>query len=226
MDNEYDAPADGRSHTSADDERRIERTSPGRGLRGGRSRPSPGAPPVSAAGTRPDVTLVLGGARSGKSRFAESLAPEGGVRRVYVATAEPIDDEMASRIAVHRARRGTEWRTVEAPTELAQAIARESAARTWLLVDCLTVWLGNLMHHGLDVDAAREALLGSLAAAPGPVVLVANEVGLGIVPDSATARAFRDHAGRLNQAVARAAGTVCFVAAGIPVTLKGAPLPA
>ena len=148
------------------------------------------------------------------------------MQRVYVATAEPVDEEMASRIAVHRSRRGPAWRTVEAPIELAQAIARESTPRTWLLVDCLTVWLGNLMHHGRDVDAAREALLESLAAAPGPVVLVANEVGLGIVPDNAMARAFRDHAGRLNQAVARVAGTVCFVAAGIPVTLKEAPPPA
>ena len=181
--------------------------------------------PVNAAATSPGVTLVLGGARSGKSRFAESLAPAGAVQRVYVATAEPVDDEMASRIEVHRARRGPAWRTVEAPIELAQAIARESTPRTWLLVDCLTVWLGNLVHHGLDADAAREALLESLAAAPGPVVLVANEVGLGIVPDNPMARAFRDHAGRFNQAVARAAERVCFVAAGIPVTLKGAPPP-
>ena len=180
---------------------------------------------MSVAGARSGVTLVLGGARSGKSRFAESLAPEGGAQYVYIATAEPVDDEMASRIAVHRTRRGPAWRTVEAPIELAQAIVRESTPRTWLLVDCLTVWLGNLMHHGLDVDAARKVLLESLADAPGPVVLVANEVGLGIVPDNPMARAFRDHAGRLNQAVARAAERVCFVAAGIPVTLKGAPPP-
>ena len=177
---------------------------------------------MSDAGSCSGVTLVLGGARSGKSRFAESLAPERGARYIYIATAEPVDDEMAARIAVHQARRGPAWRTIEAPIELAQAIGRESTPRTWLLVDCLTVWLGNLMHHGLDVDAAREALLESLAAAPGPVVLVANEVGLGLVPDNAMARAFRDHAGRLNQAVARVAGTVWFIAAGIPVTLKGA----
>ena len=178
---------------------------------------------MSPAAPGPGVTLVLGGARSGKSRFAESLAPEGGVQCVYVATAEPVDDEMASRVAAHRARRGPAWRTVEAPVELARAIERESSPRTWLLADCLTVWLGNLMHHGLAVDAARDALLESLAAAPGPVVLVANEVGLGIVPDNAMARAFRDHAGRLNQTVARMADTVCLVAAGIPVTLKGTP---
>ena len=178
-------------------------------------------PPVSAAESFPGVILVLGGARSGKSVFAESLVQERGVRCVHVATAEPVDDEMARRIEVHRARRGPGWRTVEAPIELAQAIGRESTPRTCLLVDCLTVWLGNLMHHERDIDAAGDALLESLAGAPGPVVLVANEVGLGIVPDNAMARAFRDHAGRLNQAVARVAGTVYFVAAGIPMVLKG-----
>lgn len=167
-----------------------------------------------------DVTLVLGGARAGKSAFAEGLA-QAWKRRVYVATAVATDDEMAARIASHQARRGSDWRTVEEPVELAAAVRRESAPGTGLLVECLTVWLGNLMHHGHDVDAARETLLEALAAAAGPVVLVANEVGLGIVPDNAMARAFRDHAGRLNQAVARVASRVYFVAAGIPMTLKG-----
>ena len=175
---------------------------------------------------RAEVALVLGGARSGKSTFAEALAHDGREQCVYVATAERVDDEMAARIETHRARRGTDWRTVEAPIGLAEAIRRDSTPRACLLVDCLTVWLGNLVHHGHDVDAAREALLESLAAVPGPVVLVANEVGLGIVPDNATARAFRDHAGRLNQAVAAVAGRVYFVAAGIPMTIKGAPPPA
>lgn len=169
-----------------------------------------------------DLTLVLGGARAGKSAFAEGLA-RAWKRRVYVATAVVTDDEMAERIASHRARRGADWRTVEEPVELAAAVRRESAPGTCLLVDCLTVWLGNLMHHGRDVDAACEALLTSLAAGVGPVVLVANEVGLGIVPDNAMARGFRDHAGRLNQAVARLAGRVYFVSAGIPLTLKGLP---
>ncbi len=166
------------------------------------------------------MTLVLGGARAGKSAFAEGLA-QAWKRRVYVATAVATDDEMAARIAAHQARRGSDWRTVEEPVELAAAVRRESAPGTGILVECLTVWLGNLMHHGLDVDAACEALLESLGTAPGPVVLVANEVGLGIVPDNAMARAFRDHAGRLNQAVARVASRVYFVAAGIPMTLKG-----
>ena len=174
---------------------------------------------------RAGVVLVLGGARSGKSAFAETLAHDAPQRCVYVATAERVDDEMVSRIEAHRARRGSDWRTVEAPVGLAEAIRRESTPRACLLVDCLTVWLGNLVHRGHDVDAAREALLESLAAAPGPVVLVANEVGLGIVPDNAMARAFRDHAGRLNQAVAAVAGRVYFVAAGIPMAMKGAPPP-
>ena len=165
------------------------------------------------------VTLVLGGARSGKSAFAEALA-QGHGRSVYVATAERVDDEMAHRIEAHRARRGEGWRTVEAPLELADAIRRESAPQACLLVDCLTVWLGNLMHHGRDVDAVREELLESLRAAAGPVVLVANEVGLGIVPDNAMARAFRDHAGRLNQAVAAVSERVYVVTAGLPLTLK------
>ena len=175
---------------------------------------------MNTAARSPDVTLVLGGARAGKSAFAEALA-SAWEPRVYLATAVITDDEMAERIATHRARRGAGWRTVEEPVELAAAVRRESASATCLLVDCLTVWLGNLMHHGHDVDAARETLLESLATAAGPVVLVANEVGLGIVPDNGMARAFRDHAGRLNQAVARVASRVYFVAAGIPMTLKG-----
>lgn len=165
------------------------------------------------------VTLVLGGARSGKSAFAEALAREH-ERRVYVATAERVDEEMSRRIAAHRARRGEGWSTVEAPLALAEAIRRESAPQSCLLVDCLTVWLGNLVHHGRCVDEARDALLASLSAAAGPVVLVANEVGLGIVPDNAMAREFRDRAGRLNQAVAAVASRVYFVAAGLPLALK------
>ena len=166
------------------------------------------------------MTLVLGGARAGKSAFAEGLARTW-ERRVYVATAVVTDGEMVERIVAHRARRGADWRTVEEPVELAATVRRESAQDTCVLVDCLTVWLGNLMHYGRDVEAACEALLESLAATPGPVVLVANEVGLGIVPDNGMARAFRDHAGRLNQAMAGAARRVYFVAAGLPMALKG-----
>ncbi len=166
------------------------------------------------------MALVLGGARSGKSAFAESLAREQG-RGIYVATAERVDEEMARRIEAHRARRGEDWHTVEAPLELAEAIRREGSPHACLLVDCLSVWLGNLLHHRRCVDSACTALLDSLRDAAGPVVLVANEVGLGIVPDNATARVFRDHAGRLNQSVATLAERVYFVAAGLPLTLKG-----
>ena len=175
----------------------------------------------------PPLTLVLGGARSGKSAYAESLFT--GPEAVYVATAEAIDDEMRDRIARHRARRGGGWITVEAPLDLAGALCSARRARApngsgGVLVDCLTVWLGNLMHAGRDVDREAGSLLESLAPAapkePAPVVLVANEVGLGVVPDNPMARAFRDHAGRLNQALAGRADRVVFVAAGIPLVLK------
>ena len=167
------------------------------------------------------VTLVLGGARSGKSAYAESLVAGPGA--VYVATAEAIDDEMGERIARHRARRGAGWTTVEAPLDLAAALrACAPAASGGVLVDCLTVWLGNLMHAGRDIDREAGSLLESLAVPPVPVVLVANEVGLGVVPDNPMARAFRDHAGRLNQALAARADRVVLVTAGIPLVLKPA----
>jgi len=170
------------------------------------------------------VTLVLGGARSGKSAWAEALIEPGPGRRwaaaTYIATAEAGDAEMATRIARHRARRGAAWRTVEEPLELAGALAGSADAARPVLVDCLTLWLSNLLGAGRDVEDETRGLVAALAAAAGPVVLVANEVGLGIVPDNAAARAFRDHAGRLNQAVAAVAGRVVFVAAGLPLTLK------
>ena len=167
----------------------------------------------------PPLTLVLGGARSGKSAYAESLF--GGRGAVYVATAEAIDDEMRERIARHRARRGGGWTTVEAPLDLAGALrAHGRRGGAGVLVDCLTVWLGNLMHAERDVDREAGRLLESLAAPEVPVVLVANEVGLGVVPDNPMARAFRDHAGRLNQALAGRADRVAFVAAGLPLVLK------
>ena len=166
------------------------------------------------------VTLVLGGARSGKSAYAESLVAGPGA--VYVATAEAIDDEMGERIARHRARRGEGWTTVEVPLDPAAALCEYAHApgASGILVDCLTVWLGNLMHAGRDIDREAASLLESLAAPPVPVVLVANEVGLGVVPDNPMARAFRDHAGRLNQALAARADRVVLVTAGIPLVLK------
>jgi adenosylcobinamide kinase/adenosylcobinamide-phosphate guanylyltransferase len=154
------------------------------------------------AGPLPPVTLVLGGARSGKSRFAERLVEEAARRGTYCATAEAGDAEMEKRIAAHRARRGPFWRTVEAPLALPETIAAEADPAGPVLVDCLTLWLSNLLLA--DQSAEREAarLCGVLREAIGPVVLVANEVGLGLVPDTPLGRRFRDAAGRLNQDVA------------------------
>jgi len=165
-------------------------------------------------------TLVLGGARSGKSRYAEAIAEASAAEPVYLATAHAGDDEMAARITEHKARRGPRWRTVEAPIALAQAITAEAAPGRVLVVDCLTLWLSNLMLAGHPVGEASEHLLAALAAAPGPVILIGNEVGLGIVPDNALARAFRDHAGRLHQALAARVGTVVLMVAGLPMVIK------
>lgn len=170
------------------------------------------------------LILVLGGARSGKSALAERLIMTAGAAPRYLATAEAWDDEMRARIALHRARRdGQGWETYEAPLDLAQALADDRQTPT--LVDCLTLWLTNhlLARHDLDTEVA--ALLEVLQSRPGLTVLVANEVGLGIVPDNVLARRFRDEAGRLNQRVAQIADTVVFTAAGLPLLLKGS-LPA
>ena len=178
--------------------------------------------PVSAV-LLPPLTLVLGGARSGKSRYAEALVEEAAPAALYLATAEALDDEMTERIRRHRARRGARWTTLEAPLDLAAALVDGARPERPVLVDCLTLWLTNLLMAGRDVEAASAALLQTLPRLAGPAVLVANEVGLGIVPDNALARAFRDHAGRLNQAIAAAAQRVVFVAAGLPLTLKDSP---
>lgn len=173
------------------------------------------APPVGAS-----VTLVLGGARSGKSRFAESLMEATGLGRTYVATAEAHDDEMRARIAEHRARRDATWRTVDAPRDLAAVVDAEATADRIVLVDCLTLWLANVLLADLDVENEVGGLLAALRRTRGPVILVSNEVGYGIVPENALARAFRDHQGRLNQRVAAIASRVTLVAAGLPLDLK------
>lgn len=167
----------------------------------------------------PKLTLVLGGARSGKSRHAEALVAAEPAPWVYVATARALDAEMARRVAEHRRRRGAGWITVEAPVALADALA-EAPAGAPLLVDCLTFWLTNLMLEERDVGAATTGLEEALAARRGPVVLVSNEVGMGIVPDNALARAFRDEAGRLHQRLAARADHVLFMVAGLPITVK------
>ncbi len=176
--------------------------------------------------------LILGGARSGKSREAERRAADSGLAVTVIATAEALDAEMAARIRRHQADRPAAWRTVEAPVALADTLRREAAPQRCLVVDCLTLWLTNLLIDaerlppGADAAALplfrheRDALLATLPALPGRVLLVANEVGLGLVPDTPLGRLFRDEAGRLNQAVAALCGRVVFVAAGLPLVLK------
>jgi adenosylcobinamide kinase/adenosylcobinamide-phosphate guanylyltransferase len=163
------------------------------------------------------LTLVLGGARSGKSRYAEACVTRQPAPWTYVATAEPLDEEMRQRIAHHRARRGAGWSAIEAPLALAEAIEGPKGP---VLVDCLTLWLSNLMHAGKEIAREEARLLAVLKDAPSPIVLVSNEVGLGIVPDNRLARDFRDAQGWLNQRIAEIADRVVFVAAGLPLILK------
>jgi adenosylcobinamide kinase/adenosylcobinamide-phosphate guanylyltransferase len=165
----------------------------------------------------PRLTLVLGGARSGKSRYAEGLVMRAAPPWTYVATAEALDEEMRARIAHHRLRRDARWRTLEAPLDLVGAVAQTSGPT---LIDCLTLWLSNVLLAGRGVQAESERLLAAMATAPGPLVAVSNEVGLGLVPETPLGRAFRDAQGRLNQTVAAVADRVIFMAAGLPLTLK------
>lgn len=164
------------------------------------------------------TTLVLGGARSGKSVYAEGLLA--GAPALYLATGQAWDAEMAERIRLHVDRRGPMWSTIEEPLELTAALDRHMGPDRPLLVDCLTLWISNLMHAGRDVGHETEALCEVLRAARGTVVLVSSEVGLGLVPETPLGRAFRDHQGRVNQRVAQACRRVVFVAAGLPLVLK------
>jgi len=177
------------------------------------------------AGQLAPLTLILGGARSGKSRFAEALIERAAAYGTYCATAEPKDDEMAGRIAAHRAQRGAFWRTIEAPLAVADTIAAAANPERPLLVDCLTLWLSNLLMAGAPIDEEFATLRAALRDAAGPIVLVANEVGLGLVPETPLGRHFRDAAGRLNQDIAALADRVVFVAAGLPLVLKDSPHP-
>ena len=167
----------------------------------------------------PKLTLVLGGARSGKSRHAESLITALPPPWIYVATAEAGDEEMAARIKSHRERRGAQWRTIEAPRELAQALS--ACGDGPVLVDCLTLWLSNLMLAEANVEEETAQLEETLAATKGPLVLVANEVGSGIVPSYPLGRRFRDMQGMLNQRMAARAERVILMVAGLPLALKG-----
>jgi adenosylcobinamide kinase/adenosylcobinamide-phosphate guanylyltransferase len=167
-----------------------------------------------------NITLILGGARSGKSRYAERLVRASGLTPVYVATAQALDAEMAARIAEHQARRGASWRTIEEPVELVDVLLREGRPDHAVLVDCLTLWLTNLMVAQRPVRAEMARLIELLPNLPGNLVLVSNEVGLGVVPADAMARAFIEHAGWLHQRIAEQADVVVFMAAGLPLHLK------
>ena len=172
------------------------------------------------------ITLVLGGARSGKSRYAEQLGhdwladnPDG--ERLYIATCQAFDDEMSNRIDKHKKQRGNNWTTIEEPFQLADCLAREQDKSRFILIDCLTLWLTNLLLAEKNIDQEISRLCDVLNNADGHIVLVANEVGLGIVPENKLARQFRDHAGICNQRVAEVADHAVFVAAGLPLVMKG-----
>jgi adenosylcobinamide kinase / adenosylcobinamide-phosphate guanylyltransferase len=171
------------------------------------------------SGANPHLALVLGGARSGKSAYAERLVARHPPRWSYIATAQAFDEEMRARIEAHRTRRGPNWRTIEAPHALAEAVTEAPQAKP-LLIDCLTLWLSNRMLSGGDLAVERAELIGALAARAAPTVVVASEVGLSIVPDNALARAFRDAAGELHQGIARVASFVALTVAGYPLVVK------
>lgn len=169
-------------------------------------------------------TLILGGVRSGKSRYAQQVARQRGAAVTVIVTATAGDEEMAARIAAHRARRPPEWRVLEAPVELGQAIEKSSTPGALVVVDCLTLWLSNVLalEDTEALEREREALKRALAAAPGTILLVSNEVGLGVVPMSQLARRFIDEAGVLHQELARQCDQVVWMVAGIPTVVKGA----
>ncbi|MBL8895683.1 MAG: bifunctional adenosylcobinamide kinase/adenosylcobinamide-phosphate guanylyltransferase [Rhizobiales bacterium] len=164
--------------------------------------------------------LVLGGARSGKSAYAEARAQACLGDKLYIATAEATDAEMAERIRHHQERRGAGWRTLEAPLDLADTLRQHDASDRVVLIDCVTVWINNLMFHDRAIEPAVAELCAALADVRGQVVIVSNEVGFGIVPENALARRFRDLAGRTNQAIAAVADEVVLVVAGLPLTVK------
>jgi len=165
-----------------------------------------------------NITFILGGVRSGKSRYAEQLAECAAHPKIYLATAEPLDSEMAARISAHRKRRGEGWKTLEIPVEIADAIAAHEGV---IVVDCLTLWLSNLMHKNLDILDYTQQLVSALQATKAAVILVSNEVGQGIIPSNALARQFCDEAGMLHQRMAEVATRVIFMIAGIATIIKG-----
>jgi adenosylcobinamide kinase/adenosylcobinamide-phosphate guanylyltransferase len=172
------------------------------------------------------LQLILGGARSGKSRLAEKLASESGLEVIYVATSQPLDGEMNQRVALHRQRRPDSWGLVEEPLELTKVLKQNAGSGRCLLVDCLTLWLTNLLMLGDPQRLAqeRDALLDCLAELPGEIIFVSNETGLGVVPLGELTRRYVDEAGWLHQALAERCQRVMFTVAGLPMTLKGSAL--
>lgn len=167
------------------------------------------------------IVLVLGGARSGKSVFAERLVAQSGLQKVYLATSQIFDGEMEKRVDIHRSRRGADWQLIEEPVELATVLTVSADLACAVLVDCLTLWATNLMMADLDIAVLGDELAVKLRTFKGTIVLVSNEVGQGIVPDNKMAREFRDYAGLLHQKIAAIADEVYFVTAGLPQKLKG-----
>lgn len=166
-------------------------------------------------------TFILGGVRSGKSLYAEKMALGSGRPKLYVATAEELDAEMAKRVKSHRARRGEEWQTLEIPVDIAGEIAKPAYDGYVILVDCLTLWLANIMHNGLDIRREFNSLARAIEEAKAEIIMVSNEVGQGIVPDNEMARKFCDYAGILHQQVAEVADIVIFMIVGQPIRVKG-----
>ncbi len=167
-----------------------------------------------------DLTLVLGGAASGKSGFAENLVLQSGLSPAYIATAQIFDEEMAAKVSRHRDTRGTRWTTIEEPLDIEKALSQANR-HSPVLIDCATLWLTNVILGELEVEAHTTAFLSAVAQHHAPVVVVSNEVGQGIVPDNALARRFCNAQGRLNQQIAAQADLVVAVMAGLPLVLKG-----
>ncbi|MDY1046503.1 bifunctional adenosylcobinamide kinase/adenosylcobinamide-phosphate guanylyltransferase [Pseudomonas coleopterorum] len=169
------------------------------------------------------LQLILGGARSGKSRLAERLAADSQLEVIYIATSQPLDGELDQRVALHRARRPDHWGLVEEPLALSQVLRSQARADRCLLVDCLTLWLTNLLmlDDAQRLSAEREALLETLSSLPGEILFVSNETGLGVVPLGELTRRFVDEAGLLHQALAERCERVVFTVAGLPMILKG-----
>ena len=165
------------------------------------------------------ISLILGGARSGKSQYAENLSNDY-EKKIYLATAQARDNEFKERIKIHQQRRENSWQTLEEPLQIANVITTHSHPETVVLIDCLTLWLSNMLEHKKNPEQETNTLIKALAQANGPIIMVSNEVGLSIVPENALARHFRDEQGKLNQALANVATNVVFMAAGLPLILK------